>query len=93
MNAELTAENRPACVSPSSAFRKEYEHSITHEDKRCVQVLVILPGVILIKLFGFPPIKGKEVGPRVASPQWVEEFLEGGMEAEQDADVSDNLPL
>jgi hypothetical protein len=82
MNAELTAENRPACVPPGSTPRKEYEHSMTYEDEGRVQVLVILSRVISIKLFRFPPINGEEVGPRVASPEWVEKLLEGGMEAE-----------
>jgi hypothetical protein len=55
---------------------------MTYEDEGRVQVLVILPRIILVKLFRFPSINGEEVGPRVASPERVEEFFEGGMEAE-----------
>jgi hypothetical protein len=52
-----------------------------HEDEGGVQVLVVLPGIISVKLFGFFAVYGEEVGTRIVGPQRVEEFLEGGMEA------------
>ena len=54
---------------------------MTHENEGRVQVFIVLPCVIFVKLFRFPPINGEEVGPRVVSPQWVEELPEGRMEA------------
>ena len=81
MNAELTAENRPACVLPGSATRTEYGNWMTYEDKGRIQVLVVFASVIPVKLFRFPPIDSEEIGPWVLSPEWIEELLEGGMEA------------
>jgi len=81
MKAELTAENRPACVHPDSAFSTEYRGRATDEDKGCVQVLVVLFRVIAIKLSGFSAVYSEEVGARVIGPQRVEELFESGMEA------------
>ena len=89
MNAELTAENRPACEFPGSVFSAECGNSMTHENEGRIQVLIVLPCVIFVKLFRFPPINGEEVGPQVVGPQWVEELLEGRMEA--GLDVRDRL--
>ena len=63
MKAELTAENRPACVILGSAPSTEYENKTTHEDKGCIQVFVVFARVISVKLFRFPPVDGEEVGP------------------------------
>jgi len=57
---------------------------VTDENEGCVQVLVILSGVISVEFFGFSAVHGEEVGAWVIGPQRVEEFLEGGMEAESD---------
>jgi len=54
---------------------------VTHENEGCVQVLVILSGVIPVEFFRFFAVHGEEVGTRVVGPQRVEEFLEGGVEA------------
>ena len=82
MNAELTAENRPAYVLPGSASSTEYRDPTTYEDEGRVQVVVVFTRVIFIKLFGLLLINSEEVGPQVIGPQWIEEFLKGGMEAE-----------
>jgi len=62
----------------------------TDENERCVQVLVILSGVIPVEFFRFFAVHGEEVGARVIGSQRVEEFLEGGLEA--GPDVSYDLP-
>jgi hypothetical protein len=41
MNAELTAENGPACVPPDSVFSREYGNKTTNEDEGRVQALVV----------------------------------------------------
>ena len=81
MNAELTAEKRPACRPSGSVLITEYRNRRTDEDKGRIQVLVILFRVISIKLSRFPAVDCEEVCPGVIGPQRVEEFLEGGMEA------------
>ena len=81
MNAELTAENKPACVLPGSAFSTGRRNPATYEDEGCIQVLIVLPHVTSVKLFRFPPINGEEVSPWVIGPQWIKKFLKGGMEA------------
>ena len=81
MNAELTAENRPACVLPGSVSSMKYGNRTTYEDKGCVQILVVLPCIISVELFRFPSIDSEEVGPRVLSSEWIEELLKGRMEA------------
>ena len=81
MNAELTAENRPACMPPDSALSAKGRNRTTHEDERRIQILVVLFRVIPVKLRRFPAVHSEEVRPRVVSPQWIEEFFEGGMEA------------
>ena len=42
MNAELTAENRPACAPLGSVFSAEDKNQTTDEDEGRVQVLVVL---------------------------------------------------
>ena len=81
MNAELTAEKRPAYTRPDSVSSTGSATETTDEDEGCVQVLVVLFRVISVKLSGFPAVYREKVGPRVISPQRVEEFFEGGMEA------------
>ena len=81
IKAELTAENRPACTAPDSMFSAEGGNQMTDEDEGRVQVLVIFFRIIPVKFSGFPTIHGEEVGPRVISPERIEEFFEGGMEA------------
>lgn len=84
MNAEPTAEKRPACVPPSSVLGAQPRSQgikVTHKDERRVQILVVLSSIVLVKFFRFPTIYGIEVSARVVGPQWAEEFLEGRMEA------------
>ena len=81
MNAELTAENRPACIALGSTFGGEDEIRTTHEDKRSVQVLVVFSRIIPVKLSRFPAVHCIEVGSRVVGSQRIEEFFEGGMQA------------
>ena len=60
-----------------------YRNPTTYENEGRVQVLVVLPSVVSVELFRFPPIHGKKVGPRVIGPQRIEEFFKGGMETGQ----------
>ena len=92
MNAELTAENRPACVIPGLAFSTGCRNLRTYKDERRVQVFVVLSSVISVELFGFSAVHGKEVGPRVIGPQWIEELLEGRIEAGY-CEISDILAM
>ena len=69
MNAELTAENRPACMPPGSVFGRGLDPDATHEDKGSAQVLVVLLGVVAVKFPGFPAVYSKEVGARVIDLQ------------------------
>ena len=81
MNAELTAENRPAWMPQGSVIGRELDSDATHKDKGSVQVIVVLLDIVAIKLFRFLAVYGKEVGARVIGPQWSEEFFEGRPEA------------
>ena len=54
----------------------------THEDEGRVQVFVVFPRVLSVKLVRLFAIHGKEVGARVVRSQWFEELFQGGMEAE-----------
>ena len=53
---------------------------VTHKDKGCVQVLVILFRVVSVELVGLLAINGEEVGAGIVGPQWVEELFEGGVD-------------
>ena len=81
MNAELTAEKRPAYMPPCSAFNADCRNEATNEDEGRVQVLVVLFCVIAIKFPRYSAVCGEEVGSGIVGPQWFEEFSEGGMEA------------
>ena len=81
MNAELTAENRPAWVPPGSVFGRGLDSDATHEDKGYAQVIVVLLDIFTVKLPGFPAVRSEEVGVRVIGPQWIEELFEGRLEA------------
>ena len=63
MNAELTTENRPACESPDSVSSATYGNQRAHEDKGSIQVLVVLPRMIPVKLSRFPAVHGEKVCP------------------------------
>ena len=94
MNAELTAENRPACVPPVSAFRTGHKKNTIHEDEGCVQVLVVFLRVIPVKFCRFPAVYSEEVGSQVIGSQRIEEFFESRMEAESvDRSVSDGMTV
>ena len=81
MKAELTAENKPACVPLNSVLSADGRNKTTDEDEGCVQVLVILLRVIAVKLSGLPAVDGEEVGSGIVGPQRFEELFEGGVEA------------
>ena len=81
MNAELTAENRPACVPPGSVFGADCGNKTTDEDEGRVQVLVVLFRVISVKLSRLSAVDSEKVGSGIVGPQWFEEVFEGGMEA------------
>jgi len=53
----------------------------THKDEGCIQVLIVLPGIISVKLFRFSAVYGEEVGLGVVGSEGFKEVLEGGMEA------------
>jgi len=57
-----------------------YGNTQTHKDEGRVQVLIVLPGVVSVKLFRFPAVCGEEVGSGVVDPEGFNELLEGGME-------------
>ena len=81
MNAELTAENRPAYICQKSASCAQDGSKATHEDERCVQIFVVLLCVIPVKVFGFLAIDGEEIGSVIIGPQRFDELFEGRMEA------------
>ena len=68
-------------MSLDPAFSTRNERRKTHEDKGRVQILVVRSRIIPVELVGFPEIDEEKVGARVVGPQWIEEFLEGGMKA------------
>jgi len=72
MNAELTAENRPACARPSSVSSTTYGKQGAHEDEGSIQVLVVLARIIPVKLSGFPAVHGANIGSRVIGPRGIE---------------------
>ena len=59
----------------------EYGGTHTHKDERCVQVFVVLPGIISVEFFRFSAIYCKEVVSRIVGPEGFKELFEGGMEA------------
>ena len=81
MKAELTAENRPACVPPASVCSAHSRKKTTDENKGCVQVFVVLFRVVAIKLSGFSAVHSEEVRPGVIGPQRLEILSESRMEA------------
>ena len=81
MNVELTAENRPACVTFGFSDQCGYGNTRTYEDEGCVQVLVVLLRIVSVKLFGLSAVYGEEVGSGIVDSEGFEELLEGGMEA------------
>jgi len=83
MNAELTAENKPAYTRKVSIHIRTPRPAAcgTHEDERCVQVLVILLRILSVKHVGLFAIYGEKVGGWIVSSQRFEELLQGGMEA------------
>ena len=68
MNAELTAENRPACVPPEWVFSVGDGNPTTHKDEGRVQVLVVLFRIVSVEFSRFSAVDGEEVGPRVIAP-------------------------
>ena len=81
MNAELTAENRPACMPSNLVFSLGSGNRTTHKDEGRVQVLVILFRIASVKLIGLLAVDGKEVCAGIIGPQRIEELFENGMEA------------
>ena len=60
---------------------EEYGNAPTDEDEGGVQVIVVLPGIISVKLFGFSAVRGEEVCSGIVGPEGFKELLEGGMKA------------
>ena len=81
MNAELTAENRPACTLSDSIFSVDNGSHATHKDKGRIQILVVLFRIVSVKIVGLLTIDGKEVCAGIIGPQWIEELFEDGAEA------------
>jgi len=81
MNAELTAENRPAWLPSEISTEGIYRNQIAYEDERRVEILVVLPCVVSVKFVGLFAVDGEEVGAGIIGSQWLEEFFEGGVEA------------
>ena len=81
MKAELTAENRPACVILVSVLRKEGGSWITHENEGGVQVFVVLVFIVSVELCGYLSVDGEKVGAGIVGPQWLKKFLESRMKA------------
>jgi len=52
-----------------------------YEDERRVEIFIVLPRVISVKVCRFPAVCSEEVGPGIVGPQWFKELLEGMMEA------------
>jgi len=80
MLSSLRRIDRPVCHL-DLVISGEYGNTPTYEDEGGVQVLVVLPGIISVKLFGFSAVYGKEVGSGIVGPERFKEVLEGGMEA------------
>ena len=68
INAELTAEKRPA-LPPGSAFNTDRRNGTTDEDEGSAQVLVVLFRVIAVKFSRFSAVCSKEVGSGIVGPQ------------------------
>jgi len=60
---------------------RTYQDRDAHEDKRRIEIFVVFLHIVSVKLIGFLPVDGKEVGAWIIGPEWLEEFLEGRMEA------------
>ena len=58
-----------------------YSDRIAHKNESCVEVLVILLGIVSVEFGGLLAIDGEEVGAGIVGSQWFEELLEGRMEA------------
>ena len=77
MNAELTAEKRPACVSPHLVFSGEGGNMTTHKDEGRVEIFVIFLRVVSVEFVGLFTIDGEEVCAGIVGPQRIKELLEG----------------
>ena len=80
MNAELTAENRPACMPSNLVSSLSSGNCATHKDEGRVQVLVTLFRIASVKLIGLLAVDGKEVCAGVVGPQRIEELFENELE-------------
>ena len=60
MNAELTAENRPAWVRFGVSVQYGDKNRTTHENEGCVQILVILFHVISVKTTRLPAVHSEK---------------------------------
>ena len=68
MNAELTAEKRPACGSPIQYSTPADGYITAHEEKGGIQAFIVFPCVVTIKFLRFLTINGEEVGTGVVGP-------------------------
>ena len=62
MNAEVTAENRPAYTRLSALLSKFVR---THEDQGRIQILVAFLEELLVVLFGYPTVVFVEPSPMI----------------------------
>ena len=54
---------------------------ISHEDEGRVEIFIVLPRVIPVKVCRFPAVCGEEVGAGIVGSQWFKELLKGMTEA------------
>ena len=60
---------------------------IAHENEGRAKVLVTLLGIVSVKLGGLLAIGGEEGSTGIIGPRWLEELLEGRMDAFRESDV------
>ena len=58
-----------------------YSDRIAHKNESCVEVLVVLLGIVSVEFGGLLAIDGEKVSAGIVGSQWLEELLEGRMEA------------
>ena len=70
----------------------EHGNTSTDKDEGGIQVLVVLPGIISVEIFGFSAVYGEEVGSGIVCPEGFNELLEGGVEAGRSVSVLSSSP-
>ena len=64
-----------------------YSGRVAYKNESCVEVLVILLGIVSVEFCGLLAIDGEEVSTGIVGSQWLEELLEGRMEACRRSDI------